>query len=381
MSKKKKTKKVKPPISEETGTVQGVTFRSAAEVAELKSGKKNNLKGADGAGGKKAHVITNVVYGDLYQAIFCGLHLKSLLDPTNLPAVADRVHYQIFTDAETAPKIANHTNYQLLEKTCSVEMMVFDWPPDKANRKFQERYNMLVQMLQVGVEIAQKRNAYLSPIVADLVFAKGALPKIQGYMDDETKKHDAVFMLPLRSTFETAAPHMMRIEGAPTPEELFAIGYRNLHPLWLHCVWDNPFFTSIPFSMLWNSPAKGLMARSFSVTPIIFKPTIHMMHEKRVLDVALPGMFENPRWCEDWTDAPIIGCEPLPCYWPMWLPVPANPKAIGEWAQKRLDPTQFNWIKKKLYYPSRLAADVPKAIEKASDAAIEAVGEYGGHLL
>ena len=47
---------------------------------------------------RQRYLITNVVYGDLYSKIFLDQHLKSVLDPSNLPSVNEdyEIDYLIF---------------------------------------------------------------------------------------------------------------------------------------------------------------------------------------------------------------------------------------------------------------------------------------------
>lgn len=352
------------------------------------------------ASGKRRYLITNVCYGDMYFPIFTELHLPSLLDPTNIPAHKERMSYYVFSDAETAPKIGTHPNYKRLKELLGDEcqIIIFDWdkgapfevaPGEFAQRpapspvvKFNSRYSILIQMFKESVGIALKKNAYLSAIVADLVVAKNFIPNLLDKMD---KGHGAVFMLPLRSAAEAVAPqllqHFQKSKGETLEAiDLFNLTYAALHPLWTHCHWDNILFTRLPFALLWNS-GTGLLARSFSVTPIIFEPTVHMLSAKQVIDVEIPAHCQNVYWCEDWTDAPVVGVEPLVCYYPPFGHKPSSIETVGLWAQQTLHPTQFGHLEKKLYFPSKAIAACSEELEKRADKVVAGIGDYGGHLV
>lgn len=325
--------------------------------------------------GKRMHVITNIVYGQPYFDIFCNHHLKSFLDPTNIPAVKDRIHYQIFTDGDTIKALNEHPNVLRLKDTCSAEVTEFGWEDPTANR-FASRYGLLIEVFKASVQIALKKKAYLSAIVADLVCAKGFLPKILEKMD---AGHGAVFMLPLRSTYEAMIAGLDKAEGALEPLALLKGAQQCLHPLWWACHWDNPLFTRLPFSLVWSNET-GVLARSFSVTPIVFEPTIHMLSARQVIDVEIPSHCNNVYWCEDWTDAPIVGVEPLLCYYPPFSNHRADADIVGDWAQQTLHSSQFNYIEKNFYYPSKEVAQISAEMQKASDEVVAKVNEYGGCL-
>lgn len=323
----------------------------------------------------KKHCITNVVYGQPYLDIFCNLHLKSFLDPTNIPAVRDRMHYEIFVDTETAPLLKEHSNFKKLADTCSTHLQLFDWHDPKVNR-FSQRYSLLVEFFHTSVAMALKNNAYLSSIVADLVCAKDFLPKLHDKMD---AGHGAVFMLPLRATYDSMRQGFEGFEGALEPKDLCAFGQANLHPLWWACHWKSPLFTRLPFSLIWSTPT-GVLARSFSVTPIIFNPTIHMLNAKQVIDVEVPAHCENVYWCENWTDAPLIGVEPLPCYYPPFGVKTSDEDEVGQWAQNTLHPSQFNYLDKNFYYPDKETVNLSFRQQEESDDVVRKVGSYGGFI-
>lgn len=323
----------------------------------------------------KNHLITNVVYGPVYLDIFCNIHLRSLLDETNLPAVKDRMHYIVNVDQDTEKSLQANDNFKRLSDTCKTEVHIFEWH-DKEGNRFGARYSLLVEFFRQSIGQALSRDAYLSAIVADLYFAKGAIPKIHAKMDEG---HDAVFMLPMRTSFDALRGPLTAKPGAMDAMEAFKFGFAALHPLWWACHWENPLFSKLPFSLLWSTKT-GILARSFSITPLIFQPTVHMESAKQVIDVEIPSFFSNPFWSENWTDAPVMGVEPTVCYYPPFKNQSATTDEVGEWAQSTLHPTQFPFIEKCLYYPDKATAAIPKGMELKSDDVVRAISEFGGFL-
>lgn len=302
----------------------------------------------------KKLLIGNLAYGDLYTKIFLNYHLKSLLDPSNIPAHKDRIEYLIMTDKATLPMIKNHPHFKLLEDTVPVHIKLV---PDGYSHD--HRYSLLVALFQEVIAESQKGGHYASSVVADLVYARDTLKKIFKRLD---AGHDSVFMLPLRAAAETIMPWLAQIPHGPSEVDLFTRGYQSLHPLWVACHWETPQFTKLPFSLLWNS-GSGLLARSFSITPIAFTPYLEMKEVRGVIDVEVPALCKSPYWCENWTDCPIIGVEPLFCYYPPFGNAKASTEAVGKWAAQTLHPWQHEALKRTLYYPDKRSVKITESKE------------------
>lgn len=316
------------------------------------------------------YLISNVVYGDLYTRIFAQYHLRALLDATNLPAVAPfyEIEYRIYTDEETRPKLEAHPNIKRLSKLAKVDLATFKW--ESGADRFQKRYRILTESTLDTIDYAlQNKFDYVTSWVADLVMAQRFMEKILCFMN---KGHDAVFVLPLRSAFESSAGYHDQLNGALSEEELFKVGFTHLHPLWLACEYKSHRFTKLPFTLLWSKP-HGIMARSFSVTPIIFKPKPEMLKGRGMIDGDIPQHFSNPYWCENWTDAPIIGLEPLFCYYPTFHNTKASKMALRKWARTRLDPSQIPLLKKRLYYPDKKTVKMDAITKLKSDLVVKAI--------
>ena len=333
---------------------------------------------------KQRFIMANLIYmspmtGNLFLNLWLENQLKSLMDKTNLPALRERydLEYVLFTDDESLMAISRHPNFMALGALCEITVIKLNWPAD--SDRFGSRYGLLSQMCQqtlraVFTEPApgevDRRNAWLGCWVADLVFAKGALPKMLKRLE---AGHDAVFNVPIRSAADSVNHLLAQLPGAPSDLELFEMAYRNLHHLWTHSTWNNPYFTRMPYSMLWNS-GTGLVAHNFGITPIVFKPSPEMQNMTGGIDSDLPGMCKNPFWATDWTDAPVAGVEPLSNgHYPSFDHRPASEDVVTHWAlhggrdgQPAVHPNQPAFLDKPLYYPN-------KAMFNNSDLAVRAV--------
>lgn len=335
----------------------------------------------------KKLLFTNVAYGDLYADLFLNQHLKSLLDETNIPAVKERIMYTIFTDTNTYKKITKHKNYLRLRDLIgkkNLEVEVFKW--QEGGDHFEDRYSVLTNFFKVSAKLALERECWLSAIVADLVAAKEFLPRVLRRMDEG---HGAVFMLPLRSAAECMVPYLdARTTGALHDFELCALGFQNLHPLWVACHWNATQFTKLPFTLLWNSGAgQGIMARSFSITPVVLEPTPDMLKGRGMIDRDIPAHCRNPYWATNWTDAPIIGVEPLvirplghpdgakPCYYPPFGNHVASVDIVANWS-RNLDPTQIPLAQVPLYYPNKELANIPPEMLFESDKVMDGIVDW-----
>ena len=308
----------------------------------------------------KKILITCVAYGDTYTNLFLNNHLTSLLDETNIPAFADRVEYIVFTDMASAKKIEAHPNWERLSKLIPTDIAEMCPPTHEA------RYNVLETQLQESIQIGLKGDYYVSAMVADLVVARGFISRIFSHLDSG---FDSVFMLPLRSVAETI---QLPKSGALDPMELCWRGYENLHPLWSACHWGVPQFTKLPYSLLWNT-GLGILARSFSITPIVFTPYEEMKRCK-MIDYDVPSLCKKPYWATDWIDAPVIGCEPIIAFYPPFQNACQNRiEWIGKGFAKQLHPSQSQWLSKKLFYPSAKHVAATPDVLKESDDVVKAI--------
>ncbi len=315
----------------------------------------------------KKLLITNVVYGDIYAQIWLEQHLKSLLDDSNIPAHKDRVEYMVFSDDETIAKLGAHENYKRLQEFIPVTFHKIVWPEQEIDR-FGYRYNVLMSIFKASVTKAIEKDYLLSAIVADLVFARHFLTRVFDKID---KGHDSVFVQPPRCAAEVVMGELNKYPRAMHAEDLWKLCYDNLHPLWVAAHWNASQFTKLPFSMLWNT-GSGLLVRSFSITPIVLTPYPSMTEGRGMIDGEIPKLCKNPYWAKDWTDAPVVGVEPLFCYYPPFANHTATTKWVKEWTAC-LHPSQSEIVKQRLYYPDKDTAAASESLEAQCDQIIKEI--------
>jgi hypothetical protein len=318
--------------------------------------------------GKQKYLMANLCYGPLYVPLFLENQLKSLKDPTNLPALSEKydLEYMIITDQQSQETLTRHPNFMALSQLAEITLIKMDWPPDAD--QFGSRYSILVQLFHEALNRALSKGQWLSVWVADLVFAKNALPRMLSHLE---RGHDGVMMVPIRSAADSVNQHLQKMTGAPSDLELFELAYQNLHHLWVASDWHAGMFSKFPYSMLWNSRS-GLLAHNFGITPIVFKPTEAMRAVRGVIDADVPSFCKNPYWCTDWTDAPVAGVEPLSNgHYPPFRNHSATPEFVAEWSRHGTQPVQSEYLTHPLYYPSKkifnneaLASEAASEIEK-----------------
>ena len=82
-----------------------------------------------------------------------------------------------------------------------------------------------------------------------------------------------------------------------------------------------------------------------------------MLDVKQVIDIEVPGMFEHPYWADDWDEFGVIQIEPTLCYNEALTPLPAQMDRVQRFAKER-HPHQRETLRRRLYYPNRLVANI-----------------------
>ena len=348
------------------------------DTREGKYAMNREERRATGEHKKQTYIMSNLVYqvpgNSMYVEFFLNNHLKSLLDPTNLPALRDRykLEFCILTDDESLMQISRHPNFMQLSAIAEIHIIKIGWPADID--RFSARYQLLVQMFHQVRQVAVEKNAWMSTWVADLVFAKHSIGKMLRRLEEG---HDAVFNVPIRGAVDSVNNVLAGMPGAPDDLTLFELAYRNLHHLWVASHWDSPLFSKFPYSMLWNS-GSGLIGHNFGITPIVFKPIPALESVKGVIDADVPSKFENPFWATDWTDAAVAGLEPLSNgHYPPFLVHRASPEWVADWARKSTMPEQSAYLDRALYYPCKSIVNAPELAAQARETVLDIKARLG----
>lgn len=320
---------------------------------------------------KQPVILSNLVYGVQhapYVNLWLENQLKSLCDPSNLPAVREKydVEYVLFTDDVTLNAINRHPHFIQMSQIVPINIVKMNWPADAD--QFASRYGLLQQTFHQILPVAIEKGAWLGHWVADLVFAKQAIPRILRRLEEG---YDAVFNVPIRSAADSVNPFLAKLPGAPSDLELFEMAYANLHHLWVASHWDATMFSKFPYSMLWNS-GTGLCTHHFGITPIMFKPTAEMKDVRGVIDADVPAFCKNPFWAKDWTDAPVAGVEPLSNgHYPPFLQHKSNVDWVAGWSKVGTMPEQADNLPHALFYPSEKTFNNQAMAESAKQTALQ----------
>lgn len=315
-------------------------------------------------------VISYLVYGETYANLFFENHLKSLLDPTNLPAVQQSIErIIIFTDNETKPLFAKHPKMMELLSYLGeerLEIRDFTWRPGA--ERFVLRYSALIGTFVESVKFALERKCILAAWTADMILAKGFLPTALDKMADG---FGAIFIQPPRACAEGLTEELIKVDGAMDAGELWKALHRgHMHPyLYAANHWRSPTFTHEPYYLLWNT-GTGVMARTFSVTPIVLRPTPEMAEVTQVIDISVAPMIEHPYWAEDFDEFGLILAEPVLCYNKVLSNLPPQMDRLRKFAQAR-HPHQREYLKRRFWYPNSIVCQAPSEMIAESDRAVE----------
>lgn len=300
--------------------------------------------------------LVNLAYGEVYSNLFLNFNLKSFLDVTNAKFLNDNTDfkYTIYTDEESLPKIERHPRFVALRDVVKTEIKLLNWPEEKVDR-YGLRYSAQVGTFRDSAKIALQEGAWLSYHSADTLYAKSAFDKAIDTI--KNSECDAILSIPMRTAAESILPEVERLKelGAISREDMFKLAYAHMGPLWVHSHWNNPLFTKLPFTMLWNS-GSGLIARSLSISVMLVKPTQAMIDSENVPDTEIPTLCKNPVYMQNWDDFPVINVEPLFCYYPPYLNRRSDVREVATWA-RQLSKKMKDALEHKFYFPNKDTAN------------------------
>jgi len=307
-----------------------------------------------------------LVWGEAYANLFLDVALKSLLDETNLPAIRDRAELLIVTDKETEQLIIADGNYHRLRATLPVRICIFT----AEGNKYNSRYPIQAQLHKLCIADALKNNTAMSFMSPDATYGKGYCQHLLAKLDEG---YSAVLGVPMRSAAEPMIPLLTALDGAPTAEQLFHWAFRNMHPLWVASHWHSPMFSRIPYTMLWTNDNQ-MIARSFSLHPLLLVPSEEMHETGAVVDSVLPTMCTHPYMAFDWAEFPSAGVEFLFCWYPPFSFSRANARTVAEWSKTAMDKRQLANLNHVFHY--RIGRESPQDLIRQSDEVITQILHY-----
>jgi hypothetical protein len=319
-----------------------------------------------GSNQKMSVCFNLVVWGEAYANLFLDIALKALLDDTNLPAIRDRAEFRIFTDGHTEQQIMAHDRFRKLRATLPVRVDLFT----TEGNKYDGRYSIQAQLHKACLVDSLERNMAVSFVSPDATYGKHYCHNLIAKLDEG---YSAVLGVAMRSAAEPMLPLLTAIDGAPTSEQLFHLAFKNMHPLWVASNWNSPMFSRLPYTMLWTNDNQ-MIARSFSLHPMMVVPTQEMLEAGSVVDCALPAMCTRPYVALDWAEFPSAGVEFLFCWYPPFSFSRADARTVAQWSKTATDERQIHHLRHVFQY--RIGGDLSQDLVKESDAVVEQILYY-----
>jgi len=304
--------------------------------------------------------LSNIVYGQPYTDIFLNFHLKSLLENFNYEDFG-KPAYLIFTEQRNLSTIQSHDNFIKLKCKFTIELIVLEG----IVLDYETRYNIQNIQVEHSAKFALDNNLLLHIATADIYygvdFFKNALKHIRN-------GHDCVVSTPIRAAYESASSHLSG--NQLSVDDLFDVGFYNMHPLWTSANWDNPLFAKHYYNLLWTDE-KSICLRAFSQSPILFWPMEWMLNSNMgCIDITFLPHFKNCYYIPDWSEMPSIELGQLSNFYPPFWHKKSNIQEVADWVkiyiipENRSNLSRYTIFKKtndsineELIFKSKLIAD------------------------
>jgi len=310
--------------------------------------------------------ISNLVYGDSYINIFLNFHLKSLLENfvTNNPF--SRSYYLIFTEQQNIVRIEAHENFQQLKKFMNVHFLNID-----GGVSYDQRYGLQGLQVQNTVQFALTNDLLVHIACADVYYGPNFFANACQIL---SKGYDAVIHQPMRTAFESAAPHLTG-RWALTVDELFDVGFANPHPIWISENWDNPYFTKYPYQLIWTDE-KSVCLRGFSISPSVVVAKDWMKNAGGCTDISFMPYLENPYFSNDWSELPMIELCHLFSFYPPFANKKSNALDVATWAKSHTLPQNFKNLTNYIIY-KKTTDEINHELIERSKVIAEEIIQYG----
>lgn len=273
--------------------------------------------------------IGNLVYGQPYTDIFLNYHLKSLFENIDGDSFSNS-YYLIFTDEINTPIIESHENFKQLKDKLIIKIIKIE-----EILKYDARYQIQGLQAYWTTKFALENNLTLHLTSADTYYGKDSIKSALNYLDNG---YDAVINQPMRITYESAAKHLSN--HALSVDELFEVGFSNLHPIWTSSNWENPYFTLSPYHMIW-SDERSICLRGFSLSPSFVIPQEWMLALKGCIDMTIIQNLKNPYYSTDWSEMPMVELQPLLANYPPFGNKRSEIQSVVDWAIQTIPPDNY----------------------------------------
>ena len=279
-------------------------------------------------------LISNLVYGEPYTDLFLNLHLPSLIENLRTNYFSDKSKYLVYTDRDSSKTIRSHPMFRLLGKFIDFEVLQIDG----VALSYESRYGL--QQVQVNDSACRALHGFdfFHSACADVVYGNNVLPDAARLLIQSGK--NTICHTPMRVALESAAP-LLRGPSAFSVENLFEVGLRHPHPLWTSSNLRTPYFTTIPYHMIWTNDSQVLL-RGFAISPLLLKPSPWMTECGGSIDLSFSQFEQDFLWLSNWSDLPMLELGRLGAFYPCFRSEYFNLTSVVEWAKSAIPRSNWN---------------------------------------
>lgn len=214
--------------------------------------------------------FSHVVWGQAFTSRFLRACLPSQLSPGNLPRMAGlgEVTYRIYTTAADAETIRRAAAFRSLATLANVEFA------EISGLAWVGRYHAMTQCHAHFLQCYSQNDDSLIMANPDWIWADGAMARL---VELSSAGKRLVAITTPRVAAETFLPDYLRDFGdiggrAALPRELVRLALRHLHPITRTRMWENTGLRSCAGELWWQIENEGLLARQFSLHPLMVRP-------------------------------------------------------------------------------------------------------------
>ena len=220
------------------------------------------------------HVIT-AVWGRDFIELFLTTGIPYQLGTGNLAALPEGSRYRILTAAADRARLENANEMRALRARLPVDIVVMDEDPGDATR-----YRRMIRYHRRAVEDALRCEATLVFLAPDHVLATGTMARL---VERRAEGYRAVVCPALRLSKESMLDTLAEYGTHDVPPRtLVRLALQHLHPLTLEHMADAQAFSRHPTSVYWPVTGGGLVARCFSLHPLMIDPVRRQLPRREI---------------------------------------------------------------------------------------------------
>ena len=227
------------------------------------------------------HAITHV-WGRKFLDLFLNLCIPNQLAPGNVPALPSGSRYRILTSAMHVDELHVHPMVQALRAVIPVDIIVVD-AIDRLHGAARG-HELMIACHRQAVADALDAGAALIFLSADFIFSDGSFATV-------VRQHRAGYRAVVNTGLRLAKESFLQSldestagVAAPAGRELVRMALPHLHPHTQSMFADARSFRRFPVAVYWHVGNQGLLARCFSLHPLMVDPIVPVLPKKSTID-------------------------------------------------------------------------------------------------